>query len=107
MQQSLETHAFETAYEKACRQVEVVCESESARQLRLETLLFVDENEELHTQLAQGEERIDDLEQYALDLQANIRAGEDSLNSIHGLLRTRNREIESLKVSEHTKQQLR
>lgn len=100
VQQSLEICTLEAAYEKSCRQVEVICESEGARQLRLETLLLEHENEELHIQLAQGDERIDDLEQYVLDLQRDVRAGEDSLDALQGHLRAKDREIESLKVSE-------
>lgn len=101
MQQSLETCALELAYESACRQVEFICGSESARQLRLETLILEGKNEELHTQLAQDDKRIDDLEQYALDLQEDVRAGVDRLDVVQGHLRISNREVESLKVIEN------
>lgn len=100
MQQSSATHELEMVYEKACQQVEMICESECARQLRLETLLLEDENEDLHTQLAHDDKRIEDLEQYALDLQEEIRAGAEKLNAVQGHLRMRSREIESLKVIE-------
>ena len=104
MPQSLETQTLVLAYEKACRQVEMTCESECARQLRLQTLLLEHEIEELHGQLAHGDERIDDLEQIVLDLQGDVKAGEKSFNTVQGSLRMKIREVDSLKVNENNMQ---
>ena len=98
MHLSLETSTLEMAYDKACRQVEMVCESENARQLRLQTLLLEDENDELHTQLAQADRSIDELENYITGLQEDVDATMGKLDSVQGDLRIRNREIETLKV---------
>ena len=98
MQLSLETSAIEVAYSKACRQVEIVCESENSRKLRLQTLLLEYENEELHTQLAQADERVDELERYIIDLEEHMEDVLEKVDLVQGDLRIRNREIEALKV---------
>ena len=99
MQQVTDTHTLEMVYEKACRQFDVVCESETARQLRLQRLLLEDENDDLHTQLAQGDERIDELEGYVQDLQEDVEVAVGELEVAQGDLRIKSREIETLKVS--------
>lgn len=98
MQESVETCKLEIAYEKACRQVELACESENARRLRLQTLLLEDENDELHNQLAEGDERIDELERCVTDIQEDLEAAVGDSDAVQGELRVKNREIENLKV---------
>ena len=71
---------------------------EKARQLRVQLLLLEDDNDDLHAQLAQDDDRIDDLERRCQELQEALEACESKLESAQGDLRIKSREIETLKV---------
>lgn len=98
MQQTLESRRLELCYGKECRELEAICELEKARQLRVQILLLEDDNDNLHAQLAQDDDHIDDLERRNQELQEAFEACESKLESAQGDLRIRSREIETLKV---------
>ena len=98
MQQSLETRRLELAYWKECREVEAICEAEEVRQIRVQLLLLEDDKDELHAQLAQDDDRIDDLERRIQELQEDLETCEVKLESAQGDIKSKSREIECLKV---------
>lgn len=71
---------------------------EKVRQLRVQLLLLEDDNDDLHAQLAQDDDRIDDLQTHNEELQEALEACESKLESTQGDLRIKSREIETLKV---------
>lgn len=103
LQLALESRAFELAYERTCRQVEAVCDTERLRQLRVYTLLLEQDNDELHAQFIHDEDRMDELGRFNKQLQEDLEVGGGKLESAQGDLRIRSREIETLKVSTFTK----
>lgn len=98
LQLALESRALELAYEKTCRQVEDVCDAERLRQLRIRTLLLEEDNDDLHTQLSQDDDRIDELERFNEQLQVDLEVCGGELESAQGDLRIKSREVETLKV---------
>lgn len=94
----LESRAFELAYEKACNQIEAVCKSERARQLRVQILILEDENDKLQSQLAQDDERTKGLVRHSQETQEDLEACSAKLESAQGDLWVKSREIETLKV---------
>ena len=99
MQHMLDVRSLELAYEKTLRQTDILCETESARQLRVRILLLEDENDDLHEQLAQSDDRIDELEQSVQDVQDQLEIAGESLQRVQSDLRVKTREVETLKVS--------
>ena len=98
MQQTPDHCALELAYEKSLRQTDVVYDEEKMRQLRLHILLLEDDNDHLHEQLTQGDDRIDELDRLASELQDSRDAVRGSLETAQSDLRLKSREIETLKV---------
>jgi len=98
MQQSLDTRALETSYEKSCRQVDGVYETEKARRLRLQNLLLGDDCDHLYEQLAHCDDRMDELERHTQALQEDLDASSANLENAKGEVRIKSREIEILKV---------
>ena len=98
MQQLLDTRSLELAYEKSLRQTNIIYEIESARQLRVRILLLEDENDDLHEQLALGDNRIDILERSVQDVQDQLEIAGESLQRVQSDLRMKTREVETLKV---------
>lgn len=95
----LHTHSLELAYEKSRVAVNLACEAEKSRHLYLKIMLVQDENEELHTQLLQYDDRINELElalQHA-NTQSELQAKE--LGTLQGEKRSRLRELDTLRVS--------
>lgn len=99
MQQILDTRSLELAYEKSQRQTDIIYETESARQLRVRIFLLEDENDDLHEQLALGDERIDVLEKSVQDVQDQHEIAGESLQRVQSDLRVKTREVETLKVT--------
>lgn len=97
MQSSLHD-ALELAYEKSLRQAGTIYDEERIRQLRLQLLLYGDENDQLHEQLAQGEDRIDEQKRTCRGLQEKLDVAKGSLETVHTDVRLKLREIETLKV---------
>lgn len=95
---ALESRAFELAYERTCRQIELVCDAERLRQLHVRTLLLDDDKDDLHIQLYHDEVRINGLEQFNEQLQDDLEVCAGDLESAQGQLRIKSREVETLKV---------
>ena len=95
---SIDTCALEMAYIQACGRVEMICESEQTRHLRLEILLLENENNELYDQLVQADQRIDGMEKYAVYERQEREAAIGQADFVEKDLRIRNREVATLKV---------
>lgn len=77
-------------------------QEEAARNLRLRILLLESENDELHTQLALGDDRIDTLEQDMEELRGQLSYAEEEARRQEGELRVQDRDLSNLKVCSHT-----
>ena len=99
-QHALHQSVLELAYEKRLRQTEALCDEERARQLHVQILLLEDDNNSLHEQLATDDDRQDELQKVAEELQSQLDSAHDSLESTQSDLRLKLREIETLKVPE-------
>jgi hypothetical protein len=87
------------AYRETLRNAELIIKDEGARRLRLRILMLENENDDLHEQLALGDDRIDVLEQENQEIRSQLdRAQEDVLRQ-ENELRTQSRELNNLKVS--------
>jgi hypothetical protein len=87
------------AYRETLRNAELIIKDEGARRLRLRILMLENENDDLHEQLALGDDRIDVLEQENQEIRSQSdRAQEDVLRQ-ENELRTQSRELNNLKVS--------
>lgn len=97
-QLGLESCALELAYERTCRQVEIVCDAERLRQLRVRTLLLEEDNDELHTQVSRDYDRLDGLERFNKQVKEDLEVCGGKLENAQGDLRIKSREVETLKV---------
>ena len=61
-------------------------------------MLLEDDNDDLHAQLVQDDDRIDNLQSNNEELQEALETCESKLESTQGDLRIKSREIETLKV---------
>jgi chromosome segregation ATPase len=87
------------AYRETLRNAELIIKDEGERRLRLRILMLENENDDLHEQLAMGDDRIDVLEQENQEIRSQLdRAQEDVLQQ-ENELRTQSRELNNLKVS--------
>jgi chromosome segregation ATPase len=87
------------AYRETLRNAELIIKDEGSRRLRLRILMLENENDDLHEQLALGDDRIDVLEQENQEIRSQLdRAQEDVLRQ-ENELRTQSRELNNLKVS--------
>lgn len=98
LQLALASRVFELAYERTCRQIEAICDAERLRQLRVRTLLLEEDNEDLHSQLSQDDDRVDGLEKFNEKLQEDLQNCGGNLESAQGDYRIKSREVETLKV---------
>lgn len=73
-------------------------DAEKTRQLRVQILFLEDENDELQSQLARNDERIDRLEKSNEGIQQDSEVSSSNLESAQSDLRFAYREIETLKV---------
>ena len=99
LQLALESRAFQLAYERTCRQVEVVSDAEQVRQFRVRELLLKDEQDDLRAQLIQSDNRVGGFELLNERLQDDLEACAGNLESAQGQLRIKAREVENLKVT--------
>lgn len=86
------------AYRDVCRETDTIIKDEAARRLRLRIILLENENDELHEQLALGDERVDVAEQEIEDLCEKLRVAEDDLYQKESEMRSQFREVGNLKV---------
>ena len=98
MQRISDCCALDLAYEKVLQQSEALYEEERARRLRAQILLLEDDNNDLHEQLTQFEERIGESAKVGEDLRSQLVRARNSLDKSHTDLRLKSREIETLKV---------
>ena len=89
---------LELAYEKNLRETDLICDRERARQLRVCILLLEDENLDLHAQLAQNHDRIDDLGRYSDQILAELDVVERRFDFVQSDLRLKSRQVETLNV---------
>lgn len=71
---------------------------EGARRLRLRILLLENENDELHEQLAVGDDRNDLLEQTTAELRDQLSDTQEDFRRQEAELRVQGRELNNLKV---------
>ncbi|KAL8828234.1 MAG: hypothetical protein Q9191_002704 [Dirinaria sp. TL-2023a] len=91
-------YALELAYVKSLRQTDAVYDEERVRQLRMQILILEDEKDSLHEQLAQDDDRIDELEQNSEEYREQLDTARTSLETAQSELRLKTREIETLRV---------
>lgn len=99
MQQVLGVLSLELAYEKSLRQTDIVFGIESARQSRVRIFLLEDETDDLHEQLALGDDRIHVLEKSVQNVQDQLEIASGNLLRTQSDFRVRTREVETLKVT--------
>lgn len=98
LEQALESRILELAYERTSRQIEVVCDAERYRQLRVRALLLEDDRDDLHAQAVRAHNRIDELAICNERLQEDLKVCTDNCESAQEQLRIRSREIDTMKV---------
>lgn len=97
-QQALETAQLEQKL-LACRQrVESVTQDEAARKLRVHVLMLEDENEDLHVQLGDEENRGDMFEQAVDDALGELETSENQVQRLTNDLKIKTRELENARV---------
>jgi hypothetical protein len=81
------------AYQETLRDADMIIKDEGARRLRLRIIMLENENDDLHEQLALGDDRIDVLEQESEELRGQLGHAQEAE------LRTQAREFQNLKAS--------
>lgn len=99
MQRLSKTQCLEMAYQENLRNTDMIIKDESARRLRLRILMLENENDELHEQLALGDDRNDLLEQSAEELRVQLSNTEEDLRRQEADLRVQAKELSNLKVN--------
>ena len=95
---ALESRIFELAYERTSRQIEVVCDAERYRQLRVRASILEDDKDDLHTQSIRANNRIDGITIFNARLQEDLEVCTDNCESAQEQLQIRSREIDTMKV---------
>ena len=98
LQQLTKTQRLELAYQENLRNTENIIKDEGARRLRLRILMLENENDELHEQLAVGDDRNDLLEQSAAELRDQLSDIQEDYRRQEAELRVQGRELNNLKV---------
>src|SRR5689334_23121947 len=99
VQQLSKTQSLELAYQENLRNTEMIMKDEGARRLRLRILLLENENDELHEQLAVGDDRNDLLEQTTAELRDQLSDTQEDFRRQEAELRVQGRELNNLKVN--------
>ncbi|PVH80725.1 hypothetical protein DL98DRAFT_654425 [Cadophora sp. DSE1049] len=92
------TQCLELAYQENLRNTEMIIKDEGARRLRLRILMLENENDELHEQLAVGDDRNDLLEQTAGDLRDQLSDTQENVRRQEAELRVQSRELNNMKA---------
>lgn len=92
------TQHLERAYEENLRKSELIVKDEAARRLKVRLLALEHDNDDLHEQLAQEEDRIDELEQAGEELRAQLEEAQENSSRFEAEMRTQARIIHNLKV---------
>jgi chromosome segregation ATPase len=85
-------------YQETLRNAELIIKDEGARRLRLRIFMLENENNDLHEQLALGDDRIDVLEQEGQELRGQLDHAQEDVLRQENELRTQARELNNLKV---------
>lgn len=86
------------AYQEALRNTDSIVKDEAARRLRLRILMLENENDDLHEQLALGDDRIDVLEQEGDELREQLERAQDETQRHEADARVQTRELNNLRV---------
>jgi hypothetical protein len=89
---------LEMAYQETLRNTDIIIKDEGARRLRLRILMLENENDDLHEQLALGDDRIDVLEQESEELRGQLGQAQEDVCRQEAELRTQARELQNVKV---------
>jgi peptidoglycan hydrolase CwlO-like protein len=87
------------AYQETLRDADMIIKDEGARRLRLRIIMLENENDDLHEQLALGDDRIDVLEQESEELRGQLGHAQEDVYRQEAELRTQAREFQNLKAS--------
>lgn len=98
LKQSLHTRALEVAYERTFLETRSIYNEEEARRFRVQLLLLEDEKDDLHSQLAQSDQRVDLLENNEIRVQNQLTMAAKNLEKARLDLRANSRENELLKA---------
>jgi hypothetical protein len=85
-------------YQETLRNTDMIVKDEGARRLRLRILMLENENDDLHEQLALGDDRIDVLEQESEELTGQLGQAQEDACRQEAELRIQTRELQNLKV---------
>lgn len=86
------------AYEETLRNADLIIKDEGVRRLRLRILMLENENDDLHEQLALGDDRVDALEQESDELRTQLEQAQQSLSRQENELRAQARELNNLRA---------
>ncbi|KAH0562266.1 hypothetical protein GP486_003039 [Trichoglossum hirsutum] len=89
---------LELIYIQCARKNDLIFQEEEARQLRLRILLLEDENDDLHDQLAQGDDRIDLLEKEKEELQERVTEALRDIKLARAEVRAKGKELDTVKA---------
>ncbi|MCJ1426216.1 hypothetical protein MMC29_004119 [Sticta canariensis] len=98
LKQSLHTRALELAYERTFLESRNIYNEEEARRFRVRILLLEDEKDDLHTQLAQSDQLVDQLEKNKIHTRNQLIMAEKSLEKVRLDQQAKSREIDLLKA---------
>ncbi|RAL59355.1 hypothetical protein DID88_006845 [Monilinia fructigena] len=94
----MKSQCLELAYQEALQNTELIVKDEASRRLRLQILLLENENDDMHAQLAAGEDRMDGLEEGNEDLQARLDQAEEDAKKMEAEMRVQTRELKNVKA---------
>ncbi|RDL37458.1 uncharacterized protein BP5553_04891 [Venustampulla echinocandica] len=92
------SQCLEMSYQEALSNTNLVVKDEGARRLRLRILMLENENDDLHEQLAVGDDRADLLEQNSEELRAQLEHTQEEARRRETELRTQTREVNNLRA---------
>lgn len=93
-----DSYQFQLAYEESLRKADIIIQEESTRRLKIQLLLLQDDNNDLNEQLAEDEERIEDLEGERDTLRQELEHIEANLQQHENDSKVQARELSSLKA---------
>ncbi|TGO52596.1 hypothetical protein BCON_0138g00130 [Botryotinia convoluta] len=94
----MKSQCLELAYQEALQNTELIVKDEASRRLRLQILLLENEADELHLQLATGDDRIDGLVEENEDLRARLDQAQEDVKKVENDLRLQTRELNNIKA---------
>lgn len=94
----MKSRCLELAYQEALKNTELIVKDEASRRLRLQILLLENDNDEMHAQLAAGEDRIDTVEEDNEDLRARLEQAQEDGKKVEAEMRVQTRELNNIKV---------